>query len=136
MQKKEVVALIIWWCEGAKLRKDKRWKNSYLYPIEVTNTDRRIIKIFLEHIRNKYRVPLERFKGQLQIHIGDDQYRLEKYWSEGLGLPLDQFNKTIVRLKGNKPNKTKGTFKLRFYNKKIFSLLQNDLDKLIKDIGV
>ena len=127
----DAVALTIWWCEGAKLRKDKRWKNSFLYPIEVTNTDSRIVKIFLNYLKNKHSVSLSRIKGQLQIHKGDNQSELENYWSKELGLPLSQFNKTIVRLKGNKPNKTKGTFKLRLYDKNIFLLLQQDLDLLL-----
>ncbi|HSX48938.1 MAG TPA: hypothetical protein VLE44_01635 [Candidatus Saccharimonadales bacterium] len=131
MEIRDAVALTIWWCEGAKLRKDKRWKNSFLYQIEVTNTDSRIIKIFLKYLREKHLVPLSRIKGQLQIHKGDNKDDLENYWSKELGLPLDQFNKTIVRLKGKKPDKTKGTFKLRFYNKNIFLLLQKDLDLLL-----
>ncbi len=127
----DAIALTIWWCEGAKLRKDKRWKNSFIYQVEVTNTDSRIIKIFLSYLREKHSVSLSRIKGQLQIHKGDNQKELEDYWSRELGLPLEQFNKTIIRLKGNKPNKTKGTFKLRLYDKNIFNLLQNDLDLLL-----
>lgn len=135
MNNAEVMALIIWWCEGAKLRKDKRWKNSYLYQIEVTNTDSRILKIFLNYLVKKYLVDISRIKGQLQIHKGDDQKNLEAYWSEALGIPLTQFNKTIIREAGNKPNKTKGTFKVRLYDKNIFNLLQSELDKLL-DNGV
>lgn len=133
MGNRKVKALIIWWCEGTKARRDYRWKNAYLYPIEVINTNPKIIKIFLDFLREDMKVAPEKIKGQLQIHEGDHKSNIEKYWSELLNLPLNQFNKTIIRKKGNKVGKNKGTFKLRVYNKKLFEKLQNMLEKEIKD---
>jgi len=43
----EITGLTIWWAEGSKSRRDVRWKNAVSYPIEVTNTDGRIILVFL-----------------------------------------------------------------------------------------
>lgn len=131
MRNRKIKALIIWWCEGTKARRDYRWKNAYLYPIEVINTNPKIIKIFLDFLVEDINVPIQKIKGQLQIHEGDHKSSLEKYWSDFLALPLNQFNKTIIRKKGNKPGKNRGTFKLRVYNKKLFDKLQKMLDKEI-----
>lgn len=128
MKYRKIIALIIWWCEGTKARRDYRWKNAYLYPIEVINTNPKIIKIFLDFLIEEMKVPSEKIKGQLQIHKGDHKMKMEKYWSDYLNLPIKQFNKTIIRKKGNKIGKTKGTFKLRVYNKKLFEKLQEMLD--------
>ena len=127
--KRQVIALIIWWCEGTKLRRDYRWKNAYLYSIEVINCDPKIIKIFKDFLVEDLNVPLEKLHGQIQIHEGDNQKERENYWEKEIGIPQEQFNKTIIRKKGNKIGKNKGTFKLRVYNKKLYQQLKGLLDK-------
>ncbi len=133
MDKLDTIALTIWMCEGTKIRKDKRWKNSYLHAIEVTNTDPKVIKIFIDFLK-RLKVPNEKFHGQVQIHKGDDQSKIESFWSSITGIPLSQFNKTIIRETGNKPGKTKGTFKVRVYDKVIFEELRTLLEKELREI--
>ena len=129
------IALIIWWCEGTKARQHKRFKNTYYCPVEVINTDPKIIKIFADFLRCEMKVLNERLKGQIQIHEGDDKEMIEKYWEKETGIPRDQFNKTIIREGGNKPNKNKGTFKLRLYDKILFNKLKAMLETELKHIG-
>ena len=117
--------MTIWWCEGTKLRKDKRWKNSYVYAIEVINSDPNIIKIFKDFLRRDLKVPNSKLKGQIQIHKGDNLNKIENYWSKILKLPKSQFNKTIIRPNGKRIRKNNGTFKLRVYDKKLFLRLEN-----------
>lgn len=128
---KDIIALTIWWCEGTKARRDYRWKNAFLYPIELTNTNPALINFFLDFLRKKLKIEGTKLRGQLQIHEGDNKDELEQYWSIQTHIPLDQFNKTIIRPKGNKPNKTRGTFKLRFYDKKIYLELKRLLDTAV-----
>lgn len=113
MNKLDIIALTIWWCEGAKARRDFRWKYACLYPIEVTNTDPKIIRIFVDFLNRKFDISGKKLKGQLQIHKGDDKEELEEFWSHKTGIPLTQFNRTIIREKGTRNRKTKGTFKVR-----------------------
>ena len=47
----DAVCLTIWWTEGTKARIDKRWRNTFNYSVEVTNTDHGIIKMFLRYLR-------------------------------------------------------------------------------------
>lgn len=124
----EAICLTIWWTEGSKLRKS-RW-NSFIYSVEVTNTDPLIIKTFLSYLRNRLNVQSEKIKVQLQIHDGDDQKELEKFWEHATEIPLRQFNKTIVRPVGKKVGKSQGTCKIRVHNKKLFVELTGRLDKL------
>lgn len=134
-QKRLTIALMLWWCEGTKRRRDKRWKNAYLYPIEITNTNPRIIKIFTDFLREDLKVPNGKLKGQIQIHEGDNQEKVEKYWSKILDIPRSQFNKTIVRPKGNRPRDNNGTFKLRTYDKALFKKLEILLKKELSVIN-
>ena len=137
MELNDIVAITSWWCEGSKARRDYRWKNSYLYPIEVTNTDPKIIKAFLNLLQKRFNLPLSKIKGQLQIHIGDDKTKLENFWSNQTGIPVAQFNKTIIRKNGLRRKKSTGTFKVRVYNKELFFKLSDLLNKkIIHKIGV
>lgn len=115
----DAVGLTLWWAEGTKIRPDKRWKNKFNYSVEITNTDPEIITIFLRFIRIRLGVQNERIKIQLQIHQGDKQNDLERYWSEITGIPRSQFNKTIIRPVGNKLGKSKGTCKVRIHSKNL-----------------
>lgn len=130
----EAVGLALWLAEGSKSRRDKRWKNAVSYPIEITNTDHRIIKIFIKFMAEEVGVCHERFKLQLQIHEGDNKSGLENYWAKATGIPRERFNKTIVRPKGNKTGKSKGTCKVRFSDKMVYNLLQQRLNLLLENI--
>jgi len=133
-RKRKLISLIIWWCEGTKVRKDKRWKNAINCPIEVTNTDQKIIKIFIDFLRKDLGIANKKLKGRVQIHEGDNQAKIESFWSTVSGIPLSQFNKTIVRPKGYKVGKNLGTFTIRTYDKilymKLCELLETELKEL------
>lgn len=128
------IALIIWWCEGTKKRQSKIWKNTFYYPVEVTNTNPKPIKIFKDFLVKDLKVPNSKFKGQIQIHYGDNKQEIERFWIREIGISEKQLDKTIIRPKGNKPNKTKGTFKLRLYNKQVYNKLEKLLEKELKSI--
>lgn len=72
----DVVNLTLWWTEGTKLRKSKRW-GSLIYLAEITNTDPIIISLFLTYLRERLGVQDSKIKVQLQIHEGDNQDELE-----------------------------------------------------------
>lgn len=125
----EAVNLTLWWTEGTKLRRNKRW-GSYIYSIELTNTDPVIISMFLGYLRNRLGVQNSRIKVQLQIHEGDIQEELESFWINVTKVPKEQFNKTIIRPVGNKIGKSRGTCKIRIHDKALFMKLDESLNKL------
>lgn len=126
----EAVCLTLWWTEGTKMRKDTRWRDTFIYVVEVTNTDPEIITLFLNYLRTYLGVHNEKIKVQLQIHEGDNQDNFEKFWSEETGVPRTQFNKTIIRPRGNKVGKSKGTCKIRVYGKSLHLMLLEKLGNL------
>lgn len=123
----DAVCLTLWWTEGSKVRRNKRW-GSFIYSGEITNTDPEIIVCFLEYLRDRLGVQNDRIKLQLQIHEGDNQEGLEGYWERITAIPRYQFNKTIIRPTGNKIGKSKGTCKIRIHNKELFLKLAAQLE--------
>ena len=122
---RQIVGITIWWTEGTKAYTDKRWRRSLVYPVDVTNTNPDIIKSFLEFLRKDVGINELRLKLQLQIHGGDNQIEMEKYWSEITKIPLSRFTKTIVRPVGNKVGKSKGTCKVRYSDKATYLRLED-----------
>jgi hypothetical protein len=118
----DAVCLTLWWAEGTKIRKNKRW-GSYIYSIEITNTDPVIIALFLKFLREKMNIQNQRIKVQLQIHSGDNQSELEKFWEETTNIPN-------IRPVGNKIGKSRGTCKIRIHSKSLFLELDDRLNKL------
>src|SRR3990167_1980577 len=93
---RQVVGIIIWWTEGTKAYRDKRCK-SWIYPVDVTNTNPEIIQSFLDFLRKDIGITEMRLKLQLQIHYGDNQEEIEDYWSKATKIPRERFTKTIIR---------------------------------------
>ena len=104
---RRITAITFWWSEGTKKRRDKRWKDLWIYTVEVTNTDVRLMKVFLDFLREDIGIDESKLRAQIQIHEGDDQEVFEEMWSKALDIPYSNFNKTIVRPKGNKIGKNK-----------------------------
>lgn|SRR3990167_424663 len=132
---RQIIGITLWWAEGTKSRRDKRWPKAVTYPIEVTNTDPRIIQIFLDMLRKDIGIDESKLRVQIQIHKGDDQEKLEKYWSLITQLPVSKFNKTIVRPTGNKPGKSNGTCKVRFSDKIVYERLEKLLHEAISSVS-
>ena len=118
---RQIIGVTIWWIEGSKSRKDKRWKNAVSYPVEVTNTNPEMIQLFLDFLRNDIGVQEERLKIQIQIHEDNDKEECEQFWSQITKIPRHRFNQTIVRPIGKKKGKTKGTCKIRYIDKDTYS---------------
>jgi len=120
LTKPDIIALVLWWGEGSKSRRDNRWKNAVTYPVEITNTNPLILKSFKDLIDRKFPDKSKKLKIQLQIYEGDNRKQLERYWSEYLQIPPHNFQRTIVRPKGNKPGKSRGTCKVRMVDKEVY----------------
>lgn len=128
---RQIIGTILWWTEGTKAYRDKRRENGWIYPVDLTNTDPEIIRIFLEFLRKDIGINESRLKLQLQIHQGDNQRILELYWSRITKIPKNRFTKTIVRPTGRKVGKTKGTCKVRYSDKNTYQKLNNLLKNIL-----
>lgn len=129
---RQVIGVILWWTEGTKARKNKRWKNTWDYTVDLTNINPEIIKFFLSFLRKDIGINESRLKLQLQIHEGDDQERMVTYWSRITEIPRERFTKTIVRSQGNKTGKTMGTCKIRYSDKQTYLKIHFLLQKILE----
>lgn len=123
-------------CEGTKARKDNRY-DRLIYSIELTNSDPKIIKIFSHFLDEIIAIDKNRVRGQLFIYPDLDETKLTRFWSEISGIPVSQFQKTILQKSNNRfKSSPYGTFKIRYSSKKDFIKLQNIIDDVWRDAGV
>lgn len=127
---RQVIGITIWWTEGTKAYRPKRGP-SVIYPVDVTNTNPNIIKMFLDFLRTDIGIKESRLKLQLQIHDGDDKEKIENYWSKVTKIPQTRFTKTIIRPKGNKIGKSMGTCKIRYSDKPTYIKLETLLENML-----
>ncbi|RKY29823.1 MAG: hypothetical protein DRP74_08145 [Candidatus Omnitrophota bacterium] len=130
-----IIGALLYSCEGTRLRKDKRRKNDvYYWVIEFTNSDSNLIKLFITFLRKIIKIDESRLKGQLFIYDDLNKKSLEKRWSRATGIPLVNFNKTIIFKSKNmkyRPNPN-GTFKIRYHSKEAFQKLDYLVNKILK----
>ncbi|MBI4458263.1 hypothetical protein HY633_04840 [Candidatus Uhrbacteria bacterium] len=82
------VAALLFWCEGSKRS---------LSQITFTNSDPRMIEIFLQALRKAYSTDERRFRVQLHLHDYHDKDAQTAYWSKVTAIPLRQFNQVFVK---------------------------------------
>jgi len=123
----ELAGAILYKCEGNRLRRDKRYPNTFHYVIEFTNSDPALIKLFLEFLRKIIKINEKRLHGLLFIYDDLNQKRIEKFWSSVTKIPIENFYKIqILHAKNSKykPNPL-GTCKIKYASKEAYLKLNN-----------
>jgi hypothetical protein len=129
---------LLYECEGTKLRKDPRYKNTYIYAIEFTNSNPALVALFLRFMREELRISMKEVKGQLFLYPDLNERKVIRAWSKKTGIPRTQFQKVIMlkaKISKFKPNPL-GTFKVRFSGKEKFLKLRTIIDKVWQDAGL
>ena len=119
------------------MRKDPRYKNTYIYAIEFTNSDPKIVALFRRFMVEQLGIDPKKIKGQLFLYPDLNQREVVEEWSRATEVPSNQFQK-IIMLKAKvtkfKPNPL-GTFKIRYSGKEKYLKLQSIIDGVWKDAG-
>ena len=94
-----IAGLMLYWGEG---------DNSPTSPhVRLSNTDPRMIKLFLNFAYQVCKIPKSQVRINLIIYPDISQAQCEKFWSDYLKIPLRQFYKTQL-IKGRHPTKRLG----------------------------
>jgi hypothetical protein len=121
--------------EGTKARTLRR--GGTIYAIEFTNTDMRMIRLFMLFLR-KIIVPVEhRVKAQLFLYKDHDVDRERRYWSLLTDIPTNRFQKDIIlrQSSGRFHPSMHGTIKIRYSHKTHFLKLQGIIDKVFGGVA-
>ena len=96
LSKKEKLLFLsaLYWAEGNK--KD----------FMLSNTDPKLIKVFVEGLRNIFEIDDERLKISIRIYEDMDKEKCLTFWSSLIGVPKQKFQNVYI-LKGKKQGKLK-----------------------------
>lgn len=113
----QLIGVILYKCEGTRLRKDLRYPSTYYYAIEFTNSDPKLIQLFLEFLRKIVGIEENKLKCELFLYSDQNIKELEQFWSKISS--VNRFNKTLVFQSKNSKYKPSpfGTCKLRYHDK-------------------
>jgi hypothetical protein len=118
----ELVGAVLYKCEGARLRKDKRHPNAntFHYQIDFVNSEPFLIRLWLEFLRKILKIKEEKLRVSLHIYDDLDKNKLIKFWSSLTRVPRNQFykNKTYHADNPKYPPNPFGTCKIRYIDKK------------------
>ena len=91
-----VAGLMLYLAEGTK-------KSS----MAITNSDERIIKFMKNWLGEFFQIKPEQLVMGLQIHPGQDEGKIKKYWSKITLVPIGNFHKTFIKSNGSKYRKNR-----------------------------
>ena len=106
-----LAGLMLYWAEGNKKNK-----------VGISNSDPELIRMMMKWFREVCGVADEKFKPHLNIHSGQDELQIKKFWSEITELPIQQFGKSYIKKEGTGHRKNilyKGTIKVEICNKNL-----------------
>jgi hypothetical protein len=134
----KIIGAMLYVCEGTKARRDFRTKNGYIYSIELTNSDSKIIHVFSIFLKKIIKADWKRVKGQIFLYPDLMEEELIKYWSKVSGVSTNQFQKSICLKSKDGRFKVSpfGTFKLRYSCKEDFLKLQEIIEDVWRGAGV
>lgn len=123
-------------CEGTKERSLKR--GGKIFAVEFTNTDPRVVKIFLRFLREIIGADESRIKAELFSYPDLNERELKKFWSKVTKIPSNRFQKTIIFKQKTslfKPSPF-GTVKIRYSHKEHFLKIQDIISQVFGSGGV
>lgn len=102
----------LYWAEGSKIGRTR---------IIFTNSDPKMINVFLKLFRRAFIVDEKKFRALIHIHEYHNDSEIKKYWSEITKIPLSQFNRSYFKPHTRKRirDNYKGTISIRYYDYKI-----------------
>lgn len=115
-----LIGAALYWGEGTK--KYKNIRSAYL---SFSNSDPRMVSVFMRFIREVLQVPEERIRGGIHLYPGTDVQKTREHWAQVTGLPPERFyvHKQVSRAsQGKKKWNTlpHGTLAIRACNRRLF----------------
>lgn len=89
LQELRCVGSALYWAEGYNLS-----RAAFVF----SNSDPSMIKIMRNFLVKICKIPLNKFRGKVQIHPHLNAEKAKQYWSRISGIPIAQFHKTSISI--------------------------------------
>jgi hypothetical protein len=126
-EKLKVAGIMLYWAEGTL-------KGN---TVDFTNSDPRMVRIFLKFLREVCGVDERRLRVYLYVYSKDNLEEIKKYWNGLTAIPLSQFTKPYIRETGVNQGNRKlpyGLVHIRYNDKKLLELIKIWISEWINNI--
>ena len=123
----KLAGLMLYWAEGNKSQ-----------SAGISNSDPELIRFMMRWFRDICGVPDNKFKIYLNIHSGQDDNHIKKFWSGIINLPVSQFGKSYIKKEGTGHRKNilyNGTIKIQICDKNLLYRILGWIKGIIKKGG-
>lgn len=107
------------------------------WDLDFTNSDPRVLKLWVQFLRQICSVQSERLKARIEYYEDIDYPGLLKFWSSELGIPVENFGRPTIKsgrvAKGIYLGRRSlyGTLHIRFHDTKLKSLMMTWMNDLL-----
>jgi transposase-like protein len=120
-----IIALsIMYWCEGIK---DDN-------GVAFTNSDPELVRAFISMLEKIFEIDRKKFTVCLHIHDYHNESDSLNFWSQAIGIPLNQFTKTYKKKSNHKYSHKgyKGCVRISYFNSHISRTILSFAKNFIK----
>ncbi len=121
-----LIGAALYWAEGYKRSKIKNDKEITNHPVSLTNSDPKLVQIFLRFLREYCRVPEESIRADIRIYEHQNAEYLLDYWSSITRIRKEKFGKLYYGISKSSMGKRPfnrlpyGTIQIRVNNTPLF----------------
>jgi hypothetical protein len=111
------VGVSLFWAEGTKAKQENRTPD-----LRFTNSDKKMICIFMKFLRKYFKIHEQKLKASIQIHENCDRQKSIKYWSRITKISKDKFyiiDQKPISSKNKRPRNSLpyGTITIRYVSR-------------------
>jgi len=122
----KLIGVTLYWAEGYKRPIIRNGKEKTNHPVSLTNSDPKIISIFLKFLREICKVPENKITANIRSYEHLEEDSIIKFWQGVTKLPKDNFDKIYYGISKSSENKKPynklpyGTISIRVNNTNLF----------------
>ena len=133
-EKLKIAGIMLYWAEGTKININKK-----RLIVEFTNSDSKMIKLFLKFLREICGVDEKRLRVYLYCYANQNIEKLKRYWRKITKIPFARFTKPYVREDFilEKSEKMKhGLVHIRYSDKKLLLQIEKWVDQYLEEYNI
>ncbi len=138
----KLIGAALYWAEGYKRLLIKNGRELTHHAVALTNSDPKLIMIFLRFLREICNVADEKIHADIRIYEHMNENELTRFWREITGLPEKNFGKVYCGISksslGKRPfnRLPHGTILIRVNNTNLFHQIMGWIQGLSKHAGI
>ncbi|MEK7507272.1 MAG: hypothetical protein AAB585_01875 [Patescibacteria group bacterium] len=131
-----LVGTALYWAEGYKRPIMRNGKARVSHPVSFTNSDPRLVRLFLKFLREVCSVPEEKLTASVRIYQHQNEGFLMNFWSQTTSIPFNKFGKTYYGVSKSSQGKRPfnilpyGTIQIRVSNTALYHRIMGWIEGL------